>query len=228
MTNITVDLYTIIQSELQKKGFNEFENNGKWTFFNPNYQFMQKIMSYDNDVKQIVNNLFFLGNKLPNEKIDDTFKKTFLNKFLRREINRQTIEDFSMQVVYTFLSNLDYIIHVYDINDFLMNKKIMDSKSEGTNNSTSKDDVINDTRNLHSDLPQTEINLDVDNTVLDYGTTNTISRNKDKRNSESKSDNQSNSNNISVEFNLDNLVRINGMLESVFIDFDKNCFIQAF
>lgn len=228
MSSYTVDLYTIIESELLKMGFNEHINQDEWTFFEPKYQFMHKIMAYDEDIKSIVNNIFFMGYGLSDKNMDNTFKKTFLNKFLRRRINRQTIEDFAMQVVYTLQTNIDYITNVYEVNDFLMNKKMTDSKSEGTSKSQSKDDSQTDNRNLHSDLPQTEVNLNVDNTVLDYGTTNTISRNKDTRNNETISDKNDNSNSISIEYSLDNLTRINGMLESVFIEFDKNCFMQTF
>ena len=53
----------------------------------------------------------------------------------------------------------------------------------------------NDNRNAESTLPQSEVNIDVDNTNLDYADTNTISRDKgvssDDKNSSGKSDSNS-------------------------------------
>lgn len=208
----TVTLFDLLQSELISRGYNEFENNGKWTFFNDEFSFMRKIMKFDNEVYEIVNELFFQNEKLNDNESDRHFKKTFIKKFLNNSINRQTVEAFSEQVVYTFLVNYDYINHVYHIDDFLT----------GTmkNESSSNDKKLSDSRVLHSDLPQTEVNLNVDNTVLDYGTTNTISRNRDTGESGSTA--------VAKQYNIDTLIKISGLLEGVYVEFNKQCFMQAF
>jgi len=56
---MTTTLYSIIQSELIKKGLNEFvDTEGNLVLFNEEFQFMTKILTYDPDVQDIVNQLF--------------------------------------------------------------------------------------------------------------------------------------------------------------------------
>lgn len=228
MSEHTTTLFDIIQSELILRGHDEFTNDGKWTFFDDRFSFIKKIMKYDDDVKEIVNEVIFHGEKLEDEMIDDEFKKTFIKKFLENSINRQTVEAFSLQVVYTLYANKDYIMNVYKVNDFLLNKRENDNTGENNSTNTTVSDSMTDNRNLHSDLPQTEVNLNVDDTELDYGTTNTISRNKDRGNTETVSKQNDNNKSNSIEYNIDSLIKIKGLLEIVFIDFNKNCFMQSF
>ena len=52
----TTTLFKIIQSELLKEGLNEFvDEDGNLIFFDSEYQFTSKILSYDEDIKKIVN-----------------------------------------------------------------------------------------------------------------------------------------------------------------------------
>ena len=62
----TTTLFKLIQSELLKKGLNEFvDEDGNLIFFESEYQFTSKILSYDEDIKHIVNDLF------SNHQLDD-------------------------------------------------------------------------------------------------------------------------------------------------------------
>lgn len=244
MTRQTISLHQLICSELVKDGFNELENEGRWTFFDSDYSLMQKILKFDNDVQKIVNEKIFLNEKLVKDEADYHFKKTFIQKFVNKTINRQTIESFSQQVVYTLSVQYDYINQIYDIEDFLLHKT--KSEHENTNesqSSTSKESQSNtnnentsDNRVLDSELPQSEINLNVDDTVLNYGNRNTISRNKDRMEGESTNiDTQENTENaqqkskdINYQYDLEKLIKVSALLENVYHEFDKNCFMQAF
>src|SRR5699024_10388047 len=106
----TTTVFKIIQSELLKKGLNEFvDEDGNLIFFESEYQFTSKILSYDEDIKHIVNDLFS-NHQLDDPVFDDQFKKMFLYRFINRQINRQTVESFKMQLLYTFL-NYQVIIY---------------------------------------------------------------------------------------------------------------------
>src|SRR5699024_11225200 len=91
-SDLTITLYDYIQSELIKKGLNEFvDSEGELVIFEEDHQFIEKIFRYDEDIQQIINFLFF-GNGLIDEEYDKHSKKNFLYKFLNRQINHQTIE----------------------------------------------------------------------------------------------------------------------------------------
>src|SRR5699024_9891721 len=94
----TTTLYKIIQSELINRGHNEFfDKNNRLVLFNNEHQFIRKIMSYDEDIKNIVNDLFF-SYELEHKEHDTHFKKMFLYRFINREINRQTVESFMFEL----------------------------------------------------------------------------------------------------------------------------------
>lgn len=212
MAKYTATLMDVIQSELQKSGHNEFINNGKLTFDNSEYQFIQKVMHFDDDVKNIVDRMFFKGFRFNNERIDRYFKQAFVTRFLDREINRQTVEAFAIQVLHYTIIREDYIYRVFGdevykylenhvdykadqigntIEDVIQNQtneqKQNQNSEEKQNNKQNETDSrdthsdstnISDNRELTTSLPQSEVNLNVDNTQLAYGDTNTISKTK--------------------------------------------------
>lgn len=207
----TTTLYEIIHSELIGQGHDEFVNNNRLVFQDSDFSFINKIMVYDEDVQAIVDDLFFKGLKLDNVESDKKFKRTFINKFYNREIAFQTLENFAAQMIYVTLSNIDYINTVYDnIEDFILGKK--------ENTSNTSDSNTSDNRNLTSTLPQSNVNLNVDNSELDFGDTNTIQKTKTTSNNNNESTN--------VDYNLDNLLKSSALLEHVFIEYDKKCFLQ--
>ena len=209
---ITTTPYSMIKSELINSGFNEFSSKHQLTFFEDDFQFIKKMMRYDEDVEKIVNDKFFQGIALENKDSDIRFKQAFLNRFLNRQISRQSLEAFSAQIVFTFLANEKYINFLYDeIEGYL--------KGQNTQKNTGDTTSLNDNRYLQSELPQTEVNLNVDDTVLDYGNTNTISRTRDIKTDDTQSE--------SEHLDLGNLEKFNGMIEEVFNKFDKNCFLQT-
>ena len=113
MSKHTTTLMEIIQGELQRAGFNEFVNDGKLTFDNKEYAFIQKVLRFDDDVKKIVDNTFFKGFKFNDERIDRYFKEAFTTRFLDREIGRQTVEAFAGLVLYETIIREEYIFRVF-------------------------------------------------------------------------------------------------------------------
>lgn len=207
----TTTMFDIIQAELIKKGKNEFRNRGRLTFYADEYSFMKKVIVYDEDVQEIVDRVFFPSEVLDIKELDIKFKKTFVNRFLNREIGFQTVESFTSQLMYTLLINKDYIEMVYEhTKELIKNKQTSETKNNAEDSS--------DNRFLSTSLPQNQVNLNVDTTTLEYGDTNTISRTKNKNKGDSIS---------TVEtLTIDNLLKANGLLEQVFNDFDSKCFLQ--
>lgn len=222
MSKHTTTIMEILQSELQRNGFNEFVNNNHISLNDNEFAFIQKILRYDDDVNKIVNNVIFKGFKFNDERIDRYFKESFVTRFLDREIGRQTVEAFASQVLYVTLTHEDYIYTVYgsemikyleqqsegksiDIGKALENAieqgqtkqrqqdKTHEEYTDNVHNThsdetheTHSDEKDNDTqstndnRSAKATLPQSEVNINVDNTELNYADENDISKTKDK------------------------------------------------
>lgn len=276
MSKHTTTINEIIQSELLNSGHNEFINNSRLSFDNKDFQVIQKIMRYDDDVQDIVNNIIFKGFQFNDDRIDRYFKETFVLRFLDREISRQTVEAFATQVLYVTFAHEDYIYTVFssDMDKYLQNHVITESvetsnalenetqqaqskERQQTTSHNEHEDESNQTgtntssdRSMTSTLPQSEVNLDVDNDQLTYADENTISKNKTNTSDDSKSrgsqDNEgdnltngendskrnnqqeafTNNNGLTKTFMIDNLEKIYDMRERIYMDYDKKCFLQ--
>lgn len=216
---VTTTLYKYIQSELQKKGHDEFiDDEGNLVLFDNEHQFTTKILKFDDDVKNIVDDLFS-GATLNNEETDHYFKKGFLMRFINRQINRQTIESFKMELLATFISNEDFINRLFkDIDLYVTGTSENKQKNKQVNDGT----TTTDNRSAFIDQPQSSVNLDLDKTKTDYATDNTISRNK--QNNKQETDGQTTGE--SKSYQLDELFKINGLMDQIFDVFDKRCFLQ--
>lgn len=236
MSKHTTTLMEIIQGELLRKGFDEFINDGNLTYNDKSFAFIQKVLHFDDDVKAIVDNIIFKTFKFNDERTDRYFKEAFITRFLDREINRQTVESFASQVLYQCIIRENYIYTVFgnDLYKYLDNH--VDITSDNSENETYEDNTNNtgsnttDDRELYSSLPQSEINLNVDNDVLLYGDDNTISKNKNTSNDESKTDGQrdtkGNENSLQKTYTLENLDKLYTMRERIFNDLDRTCFLH--
>lgn len=226
MARYTTTINEYINSELEKTGQNEFiDKDGNLVFFDEEFQFIQKILKYDDDVHNIVTNKIFKGYKLSNDSVDRYFKKAFITRFLDREIGRQTIEAFSSQLLYVTLTHQEYIETVFgseyhkyfeqhvDYNTDTVGNTIEQSTEHGetkqTQNTNTKDTHSDQSNTTHSDtsstkgqttsddrsavatLPQSEVNINVNNTELSYADTNNISKNKGTSSSNVESSGQS-------------------------------------
>ena len=228
---ITTNLYSIIESELQKKGYNDYFNEGKITAFDKNFSLYHKMLAFDEDVSGIVTTVLFNGFTFSDE-VDPLFKKMFTQRFLNREINRQTVEAFTGKLLYTTYAYQSYIETVFtDLIAYANNEARTTQNNVNHNVAVNVADgtTISDARQLESDLPQDNINLDVDNTVLDYGNRNSISRNKNKNDqtNTNTSDGTQNNTNVASVKNLEVLIRSSGVLDELFNIYDKACFLQT-
>ena len=215
----TTTLFKLIQSELLKEGLNEFvDEDGNLIFFDSDHQFTSKILSYDEDIKKIMNDLFS-NHQLDDQVFDDQFKKMFLYRFINRQINRQTVESFKMQLLYTFLNHQDFLNRLAkDLDQYLTNA----TEQEQINQQLTDGTTINDNRQAFASLPQTNVNINVDDTNMKSADDNTISRNKQKNNQQTDGTTKG----TSKAYQLDQLLKSNGLLDSIFDDFDRKCFLQ--
>lgn len=225
---ITTTLYNIIQSELIERGYNEIiDDDGNLVFFDQEHQFMTKILSFDDDVSDIVDDIFN-GLMLDDETHDFHFKKSFLYRFINRQINRQTIESFKLELISTFLMNERYINNVYeDLNDFITQKSTNENENEQKNKQVDDGTSTSDNRSAFADLPQSSVNLDVNNTQLSYATDNTITRNKQKNKNETDGESSGTSKGENRTYQLDELLKTSGLYEQIFNIFDQKCFLQV-
>lgn len=260
MSKHTTTLMEIIQSELQRDGFNEFVNDGKLTFNNQSYQFIQKVLHFDDDVKKIVDDIIFKGFSFSDERIDRYFKQSFTTRFLDREIGRQTVEAFASLVLYETLIREEYIFTVFgdelykylenhvDFNSDEIQNQINEETKDDTQNetydNTSKTNGTNvsDYREATTSLPQSEMNMNVDNDVLTFADDNTI--NKNKTTNEDETDNNSNRDtkgntktngtqdttgnqkSLQKTYLMENLEKLYSIRERLFHDYDKKCFLH--
>src|SRR5690625_1296684 len=224
----TTTIYNIVHSELIKRGYNEIiDEDGNLIFFDSDLQFMNKIFSYDEDVSEIVDDLFN-GNVLDDPEHDDHFKRSFFFRFLNRQINRQTIESFKLELLSVFMSNKTYINMVYeDLEDHILQKNISSSDNEQKNNQVNSGSTTSDNRSAFADLPQSTANLDVNSTVMQYPSDNTISRNKQTNQQETDGSTTNESHSENRSYQLDELFKSNGVLENILNIFDVKCFLQV-
>src|SRR5699024_878281 len=224
----TTTIYNIIHSELIKRGYNEIvDNDGNLIYFDSDQQFMNKIFSYDEDISEIVDDLFN-GNVLDDPVHDDHFKRNFFYRFVNRQINRQTIEAFKLEMLSVFMSNKTYINMVYeDLEDYILQKNISHSDNEQNNNQVNTGSNTTDNRSAFADLPQSTANLDVNNTTMQYPSDNTISRSKQTNQQETDGSTTNESNSENKSYSLDELFKSNGVLENILNIFDVKCFLQV-
>lgn len=217
---VTITIYDYIQSELIKQGFNEFVNDdGELIYFDDSQQFLQKVFSFDNDIYELMN-VLFLGNKLDDETHDNHFKKSFLYKFSNRQINRQTIESFQMNLAHEFMTQKNFIESIYnDLEKYIEGKSSNKQENKQVNDGT----TTTDNRNAFANLAQNQVNINVDSTTLKYADENTISRNK-QTNHQNTDGLTMNENKV---YQFDNLIQSTQIMEELYNHFDKKCFLQV-
>ena len=225
---ITTTLYNVIRSELIKEGFNEFvDEDGKLIFFNEESQFITKMLNYDADVQKIVEKLF-TGVSLTNRENDIHFKKTFLVRFLNRQINFQTIESFKVSLLSTFLINERFINSVYaDLDKYINQSQINENTNKQTNEQFTDGSTTADNRQAYAQLPQNNVQLDVNSTIMESANDNTISRNKQINQQENTGETTGESRSENKSYQLNELLKSSQIMENIFNEFDRKCFLQV-
>ena len=232
---VTTTLYKYFQSELIKEGLDEFVQPDETGYFDPpidfvwfdeEFQFTTKLMKYDDDIQKMTNKLFS-GLSLKNEEHDKHFKKIFVNRFIERQINRQTIEAFKMVLVSTFLSQEDFINSVYEnMENFITQTNLSNQKNDQSNKQKTDGKTIVNNRSAFADLPQSSTNLDVNNTVMEHATDNTISKNKQENNQQVDGTTSGTTDGKTQSFQFDELIKSSEIMNKVFEEFDRKCFLQ--
>lgn len=218
MSKYTTTLNRFIRSEFQNMGLSEISNmvDGVNIIGTREYAFIHKMINYDDDTQAVVNKYIFHGYELEDPKADLNFKKAFVTFFLNRELKYQTIDIFSSSLVSLMIQNEKYLNIVFSdsIEDYLNNKQVTDNTNDGSS------DSVDEYRQLETTLPQSEINLDVDNDVMSYGDKNNISKTKNTSN------NNTNSNQTSFINSIDNLNKLYDLRQKMIKDYDKKLFLQ--
>lgn len=224
---MTTTLFNILKSELQNKGFNEFvDPDGNLVLFDPEHQFMNKILKYDEDVAEIVDHLFN-GASLNQREYDTHFKKSFVFRFLNRKINRQTVESFKVELMVTFMMKQGLINSVYnDLEKYITQEQINESTNKQSNEQMNQGESTTDNRQAYAQLPQDHVNLDVDDTIMNSANDNTISRNKQTNNQTNQDETNGETRSENKVYQLDMLVQGNGLMEEILNQFDVKCFNQ--
>lgn len=228
MMAVTLTLYRYIQSELIKRGFNEIvDSSGNLVFFEQESQLMTKILSYDTDVQDIITSLF--GQETLTDPVhDDHFKKTFFYRFINRQINRQTVEAFRLELLATFLVNRRYIDMMYrDAEKMIQGITENTQDNHQTNSQSSSDESVMDNRSAFSNLPQNRVNLDVDNTTMTSANDNTVTRSRTANDGSSHQATTGNSSSETRSYRLEELFKSTGMESRLFDEFDRKCFLQV-
>lgn len=225
---ITTTLFNVIKSELINEGFNEFvDDDGKLIFFDQEQQFMTKMLTYDDDVSNIVDRLF-TGASLTNRENDEHFKKTFLMRFLNRQINFQTVESFRVALLSTFLMNQHYMNTVYtDLDNYITQSQINENTNKQTNEQRTDGSTTADNRQAYAQLPQNNVQLDVDSTIMESANDNTISRNKQINQQENTGETTGESRSENKSYQLNELLKASTIMENIFNEFDRKCFLQV-
>ena len=157
------------------------------------------------------------------------FKKAFVYKFINRRINRQTVEAFQFELFSTFLTQQNYINTIYaDLEKYILKQSEAEQTNNQNNKQTNTTVSSNDSRSAYANLPQSNLNLDVDNTNMETADDNTVSRSKQATENSNENNTSGNSNDSSKQYSLDELIKSKDLLKNVFDMFDVNCFMQIF
>ena len=211
----TASLMDIIQSELINNGLNEFVNKVDGTpqiiSNNDKFTYIRKVAQYDEDVQAVVDRTFFMNFKFKNDTTDSFFKRSFITRFLDRQIANQTVDLFANHLVSFSILNEAYIDNLVTNFEKYLNG---DSNTE-TKNTTNEKDGHND---ANITLPQDNVSLDLTKDTADYADTNDIYR--------AFADTVATGNNHSNAYNADVLDKMAEQWDNLMYRFDKKLFLQ--
>ena len=206
----TSRLYDIIYGELDRHRVEIYRSNNQIIFNQANL--MRKTLEYKDPhfIKMLEDNLFY-GTSTINQR--QRFEREFLQRFINRVIKFQTVDLFSTYLA-SFISEYQELInYTYDKYDILVTGQV---ETVSNNNTTS----TNKTNSIYSNLPQNQINMNLDIDTLDYADDNTISK--------SRSTNSGTDRSTSSAYDIDALNKISALKEQIFKDMDNLLFSQLY
>ena len=206
----TSRLYDIICGELDRHRVEIYRSNNQIIFNQANL--MRKTLEYKDPyfIKMLQETLFF-GTSNINQR--ERFERECLQRFINRVIKYQTVDLFSAYLA-SFVSEYHELInYTYDKYDNLVTGQV---ETVSNNNSTS----TNKTNSIYSNLPQNQINMNLDIDTLDYADDNTISK--------SRATNSGTDRSTSSAYDIDALNKISALKEQIFKDMDSLLFSQIY
>ena len=206
----TTRLYDIICGELDRHRVEIYRSNNQIIFNQANL--MRKTLEYKdpNFVIMLELNLFY-GTSTINQR--QRFEREFLQRFINRVIKFQTVDLFSSYLA-SFVSEYQELInYTYDKYDMLVTGQV---ETVTNNNSTS----TNKSNSIYSNLPQNQINMNLDIDTLDYADDNTISK--------SRATNSGTDRSTSSAYDIEALNKISALKEQIFKDMDNLLFSQLY
>lgn len=206
----TSRLYDIIYGELERHRAEIYRSNNQIIFNQSNL--MRKTLEYkDTNFIKMLQETFFYGTSTINQR--ERFEREFLQRFINRVIKYQTVDLFSTYLA-SFVSEYKELInYTYDKYDMLVTGQV---DTVSNNNSTS----TNKTNSIYSNLPQNQINMNLDIDTLDYADDNTISKSRATNSGTDKS--------TSSAYDIDSLNKISALKEQIFKDMDSLLFSQIY
>lgn len=206
----TSRLYDIIYGELERHRAEIYRSNNQ-LIFNQN-NLMRKTLEYKDPyfIKMLQETLFFGTSTINNR---ERFEREFLQRFINRVIKYQTVDLFSTYLA-SFLSEYQELInYCYDNYDKLVLGQV---DTVSNNNSTS----TNKSNSIYTNLPQNQINMNLDIDTLDYADDNTITK--------SRGTNSGTDNSTSSAYDIEALSKISVLKEQIFKDIDSLLFSQIY
>lgn len=206
----TSRLYDIIYGELERNRAEIYRSNNQ-LIFNQN-NLMRKTLEYKDPyfIKMLQETLFFGTSTINNR---ERFEREFLQRFINRVIKYQTVDLFSTYLA-SFLSEYQELInYCYDNYDKLVLGQV---DTVSNNNSTS----TNKSNSIYTNLPQNQINMNLDIDTLDYADDNTITK--------SRGTNSGTDNSTSSAYDIEALSKISVLKEQIFKDIDSLLFSQIY
>ena len=210
MVKTTTRLYDIIYGELERHRAEIYRSNNQIIFNQANL--MRKALEYkDPNFISMLQETLFYGTSNINQR--QRFEREFLQRFINRVIKFQTVDLFTTYLS-TFVSEYQELInYCYDKYDLLVTGQV---ETVSNNNSTS----TNKTNSIYSNLPQNQINMNLDIDTLDYADDNTISK--------SRATNSGTDRSTSSAYDIEALNKISALKEQIFKDMDNLLFSQIY
>ena len=206
----TSRLYDIIYAELDRHRVEIYRSNNQIIFNQANL--MRKTLEYKdpNFIKMLQETLFY-GTSNINQR--QRFEREFLQRFINRVIKFQTLDIFSTYLA-SFVSEFQELInYTYDKYDMLVTGQV---ETVSNNNSTS----TNKSNSIYSNLPQNQINMNLDIDTLDYADDNTISK--------TRATNSGTDRSTSSAYDIEALSKISALKEQIFKNMDSLLFSQIY
>lgn len=206
----TSRLYDIIYGELERHRAEIYRTNNQIIFNQANL--MRKTLEYkDPYFIKMLQGTFFYGTSNINQR--ERFEREFLQRFINRVIKYQTVDLFSTYLA-SFISEYKELInYTYDKYDMLVTAQV---ETVSNNNSTS----TNKSNSIYSNLPQNQINMNLDIDTLDYADDNTISK--------TRATNSGTDRSTSSAYDIEALSKISALKEQIFKDMDSLLFSQIY